>query len=148
MKATPYQTAAALYPTDEAFRRDFEAHLAAGWVYSTPTCFVLARTVLSTAPPEHIANPWHQFERCDAWFVWLAAGSLVEIFDAMPFPLPLAGFARFDGLPAKFRPLERIKALAKLGGDSPLSRRCTTSTLLSTQEGRTTLPTSSALTDA
>ncbi|CAB4163621.1 hypothetical protein UFOVP813_37 [uncultured Caudovirales phage] len=108
---TPYEQAAGLYADEASFQADLLPHLVSGYVIANPSLFILFRPVLSTASPADIANPWKQFDKPDAWYVWLMAGKARELYQYMPYPLPLLGFARFNQ-PARFHPLERFKELA------------------------------------
>ena len=89
---TPVWMAAAVYeaePCARSFREDLEAHLQNGYVFSTPTAFVMGRPVDSGADPAAIVDPLHGFdpEDCDAWLVYLAAGSIADVLRQEPFPL-------------------------------------------------------------
>lgn len=96
---TPVEQAAAVYEREECartFREDLEAHLLNGYVFSTPTMFMMGRPVRHDAPPEDLVNPWVVFprEECDAWMVYLAAGNLAEFWTVEPFPLVYVIFER------------------------------------------------------
>ena len=89
---TPVWMAAAVYevePCARSFKEDLEAHLQNGYVYSTPTAFVMGRPVDSAADPAQIVDPWHGFDPavCDAWLVYLAAGNIADVLRQEPFPL-------------------------------------------------------------
>jgi hypothetical protein len=108
---TPYEQAAALYPDNEDFQADLLPHLVSGYVISSPTLFAMFRPVDSTAAPEILANPWCTFAKPDAWFIWMVAGDVNEIYKRMPYPLPLLGASRF-GQPVRFYPLKRAQEIA------------------------------------
>lgn len=93
---TPAQTAAATRPD---FDRELAAHLAGGFVFSTPDAFLMGRPVHSGAPHELLADPFHRFPPadCDAWLVWLAAGDLRAMLRLTPYRLPWLAWARRDG---------------------------------------------------
>jgi hypothetical protein len=96
---TPVELAAAVYEREECartFREDLEAHLFNGYVYSTPTMFIMGRPVRHDAPREELVNPWFVFPRAewDAWMVYLAAGNLAEFWRVEPFPLEFVIFER------------------------------------------------------
>lgn len=89
---TPVWMAAAVYesePCARSFREDLEAHLQNGYVFSTPTAFVMGRPVDSGADPAQIVDPWHGFDpaQCDAWLVYLAAGNIADVLRQEPFAL-------------------------------------------------------------
>lgn len=109
---TPFETAFTAYDDESRFWLDLHAHLATGYVHSTPEYFVMARPVLSSAPAVEIANAWKTWPNPDAWFVWWMAGDMAACWRQFPFPLPLIGFARREG-PARFYSFDRVKSLAK-----------------------------------
>lgn len=89
---TPAEQAAAVYEREacaRSFREDLEAHLLNGYVFSTPTAFVMGRPVRHDADPALIVDPWHVFPEAEhtGWLVYLAAGSLREIVSFEPKPL-------------------------------------------------------------
>jgi hypothetical protein len=89
---TPVWMAAAVYeaePCARSFKEDLEAHLQTGYVFSTPTAFVMGRPVYSGADPAQIVDPWHGFDAatCDAWLIYLAAGNIADVLRQEPFPL-------------------------------------------------------------
>ena len=111
---TPVERAAAVYEREDCartFREDLEAHLLNGYVYSTPTAFVMARPVRHDAPREELVNPWHVFPRgeWDAWMVYLAAGDLEEFWRREPFPLAHVIYERQNAL--RCFNAERVKRL-------------------------------------
>lgn len=67
------------------FADDIGLHLFGGYVYSTPTAFILFRHVPHDAPVELIVNPENVFEDadCDCLHVYLAAGDLAEIVSVL-----------------------------------------------------------------
>lgn len=93
---TPAQTAAATRPE---FDSELAAHLAHGFVISTPDAFLMGRPVSSDAPHGLLADPFHRFPAadCDAWMVWLAAGDLRAIWRMVPYRLPWIAWARREG---------------------------------------------------
>lgn len=104
----PFERAFATYDAEEDFWRDLHAHLACGYVHSTPDYFVMARPVLSTARPEEIANAFKTWSEPDAWFIWLMAGDMTKAWGRFPFELPLIGFSRRGGK-AKFLSFQAVK---------------------------------------
>lgn len=93
-----------------SFEADLEAHLMLGFVFSTPSVFVMGRPVLSTALPAEILDPWHIWprEHADCWHVWLAAGRLSEMWGHLPYILPFVSFERDNVLR-----LHRFESLRK-----------------------------------
>ncbi len=113
----PAQQAAAVYEREtcaRTFGEDVEAHLLCGYVISCPDLFVMFRAVDSRADPADIVNPWVTFDavNCDCWMVYLAAGNVSAIVNALPYALPLVCFERENVL--SFRDFERIKQLANI----------------------------------
>lgn len=96
----PVREAAAVYqrePCVRTFREDLEAHLLHGLVYSTSTCFVMARYVSRSWPDSTIVNPWLNDPTCsqlDTLHVYLAAGDLAELFDFPCQPVVWISFER------------------------------------------------------
>lgn len=98
---TPVEQAAAVYqrePCARTFREDLEAHLLNGYVFSTPTVFVMGRLVQRDAEPALIVDPWHRFEDGDCWLVYLAAGNLAEIPRFIPSPKKYVAWERENSL--------------------------------------------------
>lgn len=120
---TPVERAAAVYarePCARTFREDLEAHLLHGYVWSSPTAFVMARPVNRLAPRELIVNPWHVFaeEEVDCWLVYLAAGCRTEIWGACPKWLPFVMWERNNVLRTYYA--QRVKRLCTHSSFSPL----------------------------
>lgn len=98
---TPAERAALVYRQEECrrtFAEDLDAHLLNGWVISTPTVFVMARTVDSKRPAAEIVNPWVKHERPDCWMIYLFAGDLREAIRFFPYELPKIAFERENRL--------------------------------------------------
>lgn len=96
---TPAQQAAEVYKREEcprSFMEDVRAHLANGYVISTPDFFAMGRPVDSTADHAKIINPWHTFprNRWDCWFVYLVAGDMQQAWTCFPFPLEKIAFEK------------------------------------------------------
>ena len=79
---TPIEQAMAVYERENcvrSFREDLWLHLAHGFVFSSPDCFVMGRAVCSWWPTEWIVNPAFD-PQCgdvpDCWHVALFAGRL------------------------------------------------------------------------
>lgn len=94
----PMEQAMQVYATEpcrSTFPQDLTLHLRHGYVMSNPTFFLMGRPVDSRAPAEFILDIAYQFDRPDAWFVWLAAGiSPMRMLEAMPYWLPTVGWER------------------------------------------------------
>ena len=95
MEQTPAEQAKAVYDREKcarSFTEDVEAHLVAGYVYSTPQYFIMGRAVCSRATYEEITNPWIKFDResHDSWLVYLVAGkgALRAFLRLEPYELP------------------------------------------------------------
>ena len=86
-----------LYGPD--FPRVHGIYLEHGYCYSEPTMLALARPCDSTKP--HL---WVGEKEADAWWIELVVGkdSLRHLYEHLPFPLNLIGWAReFKGKPQK-----------------------------------------------
>ena len=86
---TPAEQAAALYerePCARSFREDLEAHLVNGWVYASPTAFLMARPIPSGVTVAERCNPWNSwpFEDCDCVHLYACAGDMAEIWRQFP----------------------------------------------------------------
>lgn len=78
--------AAASVPSYAGFTNDLAAHLQPGaYVISAPDYFLMFRGIPVDAPMDDILNPWRRWpeDRCDCWFIWLAAGDLLAAVDMM-----------------------------------------------------------------
>lgn len=100
---SPVEKASQVYNREwckATFREDLEAHLLHGYVHSTPTGFVMARPVDSTADEDLILDPWHEFprEKQNAWLIWLAAGDMAPLLELFPYELPLIGWQKRNRL--------------------------------------------------
>ena len=78
---------------------DLKAFLCTGYVFSTPTAFVMAKPTArflagNYDDPWFMANP----DEYDTWLVWLAAGDMAEFFRFCPYPLSWLAWARHDRL--------------------------------------------------
>lgn len=109
---TPFHLAQQVYQR-EMCKRDFftdlHGHLIGGYVFVTPTMFVMGRPVAKDAPYEQVTDPSYRFEAPDAWLVYLASGNgLKEFFRHEPFILPFIGWERDNRL--RFYRRERLMA--------------------------------------
>ena len=97
----PYERAAQVYlsePCARPFRVDLENHLFLGWVFSTPTLFLMGRRVFRDWPEERIKNSGISDTEGDCWHVWLAAGDMREAIRMIPTHLPWLSFERRNRL--------------------------------------------------
>jgi len=94
---TPVERAAAVYdrePCARTFREDLEAHLLHGFVFSTPSYFIMGRPVDGNSTQKLICNPWVSFPSPDCWHVYLYSGHLSDAFANIPYILPFVSFER------------------------------------------------------
>lgn len=122
---TPVERAMAIYgeePCRRTFDEDLQLHLMYGYVFSTPTMFMMGRPVDRYDPPEYIVTPdrrplWGP----NAWLIYLAAGDLGEFFRYCPYPLPWVGWERknklrfYDFKRAKRKVINAIEANREFG---------------------------------
>jgi hypothetical protein len=109
---TPIDQARAVYSQEwcaRTFDEDLALHLSGGYVFSTPTMFLMGRPVRSDAPPDEIVNPAVSFSGPDAWLVYLLAGSLREALEFIPYPLPFVGWERANIL--RFHAMDRVRGI-------------------------------------
>lgn len=108
--SVPYLVAASVYqnePCQRTFEEDLELHLMFGYVFSSPTMFMMGRAVEKDAPREKIVDPAFKFTNPDTWLIYLAAGDLMEFFSREPYPLPWVGWERDNKL--RFYRMEAVK---------------------------------------
>lgn len=118
---TPFEQAKAVYdkePCARSFAQDLMLHYLRGFVFSTPTFFIMGRPVPRSEDPALIVNPAHSFDRaeCDAWMIYLMAGDPTEAWSIMPWRLPWFGFERRNEL--RWYAVDRIRRLS-LGQTMP-----------------------------
>ncbi len=111
-EVSPFHLAQQVYQRElckRDFFTDFHLHLEGGIIVVTPNLFLMGRAVIKSAPYEEITNPAVQFEKPDAWLVYLAAGhgALKEFFRYEPYPLPYLGWERNNVL--RFYPAEAVR---------------------------------------
>lgn len=99
------------------FHADLNQHLRYGHVISSPELFAMLRPIVSWAPEVQLAEISYVASNPDCWFVWSAAGNLVELLERMPFELPLIMFHRGGARRKGPQPLmlyqaARVRALA------------------------------------
>lgn len=116
---TPYRQAQQVYEREwcaRSFREDVELHHEHGFVYSTPSFFVMGRPVAIGAGEDVILQPYLTFARelCDCWHIYLMAGDTARAWDILPFELPFISFQRRNSL--KIWQLAQIRQ--RLGGHS------------------------------
>ena len=112
------------------FYRDLDAHFLNGIVIATPSVFLMLRKVFSGASEELITDPTVSFreEECDAWFVYLAAGSLPDLFRLGIEPMEKICYLRFGKLK-----INRFQSILKQSQNGQ-----TTQTTQTTQGSRST----------
>jgi hypothetical protein len=77
------------------FEDDLFLHLQYGFVFSTPTAFIMGRPVRHDANAAEIKDPTIQFTDPDGWWVYLAAGESIPLFfEHEPYALPWIGWER------------------------------------------------------
>ena len=79
------------------FAAHLESHYRHGFVFSTPSYFVMGRPIMG--------NP---MAPGGAWFISAMAGSASEAWSILPWPLPWIGFERFDNRP-RFHRMEHLR---------------------------------------
>ena len=91
---SPAETAAELCRARGGdFREEMEAHLLHGYVFATPTAFLMGRPMPRSGNAGDLWRTWPRGE-CDAWFVWIGVGDAAELLAMTPFPLPWIGWYR------------------------------------------------------
>lgn len=75
------------------FREEVEAHLLHGFVFATPTAFLMGRPVPRGAEIRDVWQTWPA-EKCDAWFAWIGVGAIGPLLALMPYELPWVGWVR------------------------------------------------------
>jgi hypothetical protein len=113
---SPFDQAREVYKREacaRSFETDLHLHLAGGFVFSTPSYFVMGRPVDRWADPALIVNPAIAFpaDSLNAWLVYLAGGSLSTMWDVLPWDYPWIGYEREDIL--RFTRLETIRRLSR-----------------------------------
>lgn len=87
---------------DELFTWAIEQHERNGIVIDEPDCFMLARPVRRIWDERRIIDPSQSFVmtvgQADMWHVWVAVGSLGELLDRAPYPLPFLSWERKNQL--------------------------------------------------
>lgn len=74
--------------TARSWEEDVKLHFIHGYVYSTPTSFLMGRPVMKNWSYETMTSPWitAEPEDADCWWVYVAAGDIREfILDHQPF---------------------------------------------------------------
>ena len=100
---TPYEIAQSVYEQEDCARsmkEDLQLHVRHGFVFITPSAFLIGRPVRKDAPHGEILSPWVQFQDPDCWLVYLAAGegSLQTFARLEPYPLPWFAWERDNRL--------------------------------------------------
>lgn len=105
---------------DAGFHDDLMAHLRYGRVHSTPESLMLVRGVRMSWPDSWISDPNVVLPEhdCDAWFIWLASGNMVEmskLWATCGTHIERIGYAR-KGRIRFFPAMQIIETLAKCSG--------------------------------
>ena len=124
----PIEKVRALYwrfPQPRSFEEDVRLHRVTGYVIETDQVFLMGRPVRHDVPVEAIRCPHVSFARaeCDAWFIWAFAGEFKEILSLAPYPLPLVGWARRNGLIRWYRYAEAFRKVSGLSQTLIVPRR-------------------------
>lgn len=96
---SPFEKAQRVYLVGQSartFHIDLWLHLERGWVFSNPRLFAMGRPVVRGWTYQQLTDPCCDAKNPDCWWVFLAAGSLLEIVKLLPYPLPFVGWER-DG---------------------------------------------------
>jgi hypothetical protein len=113
---SPFEMAMLVYATEpcaRSFDEDLRRHHLYGYVFSSPSCFIMGRPVEKNAQERLIKDPSVRFYNPDAWLVYLAAGDLAEFFKHEPYPLPWLGWERDNHL--RFYRRDNVRRLLKRG---------------------------------
>lgn len=110
---TPYEQAYQLYqahPQALTFPEYLGWHLQFGFVYSTPSFFVMGRA-MDRFDLEGDSAPLKLSDKPDTWFVHLLCGDMSKAWSILPYELPYMAFERYrDGsLYLTVMPLQRIR---------------------------------------
>lgn len=94
---TPFERAAHWHLEhggDEPLRNVVEAHFLGGYVFNTPTAFLMGRAIRAEWVDEDMEDAWLTDSKPDCWHVWLFAGDLAEALRMIPYPLPYISMHR------------------------------------------------------
>ena len=115
----PFELAKGVYglePCARTFEEDLTWHHQHGFVFSTPSFFVMGRPVCSVAAPEFIVGQVDfPPDLCDAWHVYLMAGDISKVWSILPWELPLITIERRNVLK-----VYRLDSIRRLSGARPL----------------------------
>ncbi len=80
----------------EQFVEDHRLHLLHGYVFSTPTLFVMGRPIDRFDDWPRLKDPLVRYppERENCWWLFLLAGEAREAWRYLPYPLPYIGWER------------------------------------------------------
>lgn len=112
---TPFDQARAVYeqePCARTFRYDLELHFLHGFVFCTPSYFIMGRPVDRYADHRLIIDPAFTFDshEVNTWHIYLMAGNPSAAWSIMPYPLGWFSFERRNEL--RFYEAERIRRLS------------------------------------
>lgn len=113
---SPYERARAFqlqYVSREQFDMDLQLYRRHAFVFDTPEIFVMCRRVSRDATADQIRDPRFAFDPADldAWFIFLLAGEMGELWKLGQEPLAWIGFER-HGKNLHFLPTNRIGKFA------------------------------------
>jgi hypothetical protein len=110
----PIDQARAIYerePCSRTFDEDMALHLAHGFVFSTPSFFIMGRPVPRGAYEDQIVDPAVVFapELCDCWHVHVLAGDASRAWSILPWPLEWLSYQRNNEL--RFFPMADMQRI-------------------------------------
>lgn len=91
-----------------------------GFVFSTPSFYVMGRPVRKYAPIEHILDDTYYFDHdtCDTWFIAIMAGDIKAAWRILPWELPWMAWVR-DNDPLDELRFYETRRLMRLSGVAP-----------------------------
>ncbi len=127
----PIDAARAMYhrePCGRCFGDDLAIFQRIGYVFSTPTAFLMGKPIVSPERFETAAKvtgmtplndaslrflytlPDYEFSSlsCDTWLIWLAAGDMRDFFRFEPHPMKFVAWARKGRI--RFHEFNRVKS--------------------------------------
>lgn len=98
------------HPQPRTFEEDLQAHLANGYVFSTPEAFMMGRPISRDAEWSLQVDPFFTFRNPDTWLVWAASSVSVNmLLTFVPFHLRWVAWSR-RGKALRFYPFDRLCA--------------------------------------
>lgn len=104
-------------PRERPLRWYEATHKAQGFVFATPTFYLMGRPVRKYAPLEQILDVTHvfDFETCDTWYIFLLTGEVRQAWNILPWELPWMCWQR-DNDPAEELRFYETRRLMRLSG--------------------------------